>query len=247
MLSSLLIFGADLYAQEQHQPSLSLKQRVDRGLSRSDLQAFLEASKALPKEAYELNLAVHAAGSSKDPFWIPYLKPLDKKRERNGENIGRAAQLALAKLGEAEQLQEITCEADFGSPSMRDHVVRWDLPYLKGWFSIHLLTRWLDESYKEDDILHDRPGDQVFDTAHGLAVVGLSNLLPDAPIRKPAPGWSSDVDYAPIRQAWREWIEQNEESLRKLSPTGEGLDISRPTCKIVLAHDRHIDRSRLTK
>lgn len=47
-----LVFSVGLLSQEQQQPSLSLRKRVDRGLSRSDLQAFLEASKALPKEAY---------------------------------------------------------------------------------------------------------------------------------------------------------------------------------------------------
>ena len=52
-----------------------------------------------------------------------------------------------------------------------------------------------------------------------------------------------EENLAPQRRAWHEWIHKNEESLRKLTPTNNGIDESEATCKRVLAHDRHFDRS----
>jgi hypothetical protein len=40
--------------------------------------------------------------------------------------------------------------------------------------------------------------------------------------------WRDDKKLAPVRQSWREWIHQNEDTR---------------TCKGVLARDRHFDRS----
>jgi hypothetical protein len=166
-------------------------------------------------------------------------------------DLAPLAQLALAKLGETQQLEEIACEANFGSASMRDDVATHDLPYLKGWFSISLLSNWLNETYKADDLLRDKPGgDEVFLSPPELALKTLSKLLPDAPIPEPSPLWvqtRNQEKLAPLRQAWRDWISQNEESLRKLAPSGDGVDSSRPACKRVLAQDRIFNRSRLTK
>jgi hypothetical protein len=50
---------------------------------------------------------------------------------------------------------------------------------------------------------------------------------------------------AAVRQAWRDWIHQNEEILRKLTPTDEGIDQSEATCKHVLANDQNFERSTL--
>lgn len=227
-----------------------MRELHERGIQRSDLQEFLRATQSSSQVLYFVDVILQA-GKTNDPFWIPHLKPLLKKKKIGTDDISGAARLALAKLGETTQLQEIGCEADFGSPSMRSDAVRSDLPYLKGWFSINLLAGWLDEAYKESNILRDKPGgDEVYFGPPELALHALPELLPDVAIRKAGPLWlqvRKQEVLAPIRQAWREWINQNKESLRKQSPTGEGLDVTRSTCKIVLAHDRHIDRSRLTQ
>lgn len=236
------------------QPPLSLKARTERGLQRSDLQAFLDASKAEPTETTDVGLAIIAAGNTNDTFWIPYIEPFLKyahNRFREVAALAGAAQLALAKLGEPAQLQEIACEANFGSPSIQYNIVTHKLKYVQGWFSIEILAGWLDENHKFQALFVDRPSDMLFTRPQDVALNVLPEIVPNPPPFSSEPhlvDWISgndDEKLAPVRQAWREWINKNEESLRKLTPLGDGLDLSRSTCKRVLAHDRHFDRSNL--
>ncbi len=48
---------------------------------------------------------------------------------------------------------------------------------------------------------------------------------------------------APQRKAWREWIQQNRDSLQKQEPKGEGAEASEKICKPVLKKDRAFDWS----
>jgi hypothetical protein len=243
----LMILVARVYPQAP----LSLEYLDDRGLQRTDLPSFLDASKKIPGSSVEVGAAIIAAGKTNDPFWIAYVKPFLKyARDRNSNLSALAgdAQLALARLGEREQLQEIGCEANFGSSSIQYDAVKKKLKYVQGWFSISILAKWMDENTKQPQILLDRPGDEIFPRPQDLALIVLPEILPDASLAAPPPlsiQMRNEEKLAPLRQAWREWLKKNEESLRKLTPLGEGLDLSRSACKLVLAHDRHFDRSNL--
>jgi hypothetical protein len=240
-------------AQVPQEPP-SLNYRAERGLQRSDLQAFLDASKRLPEGATDVGFAISAAGRTNDPFWVPYLKPFlkySRNRYRELAALADAAQLALARLGEKEELQEIGCEANFGSPSIQYNIVTHKLKYIQGWFSIEILSGWLDENHKFQALFVDRPSDMLFTRPQDVALKVLPEIVPNPPPFSSEPHvdyWMSrhdDEKLAPVRQAWREWINKNEESLRKLTPVGDGLDLSRPTCKRVLAHYQRFDRSNL--
>jgi hypothetical protein len=233
------------------QPPLSLKARTERGLQRSDLQAFLDASKAEPTETTDVGLAIIAAGNTNDTFWIPYIEPFLKyahNRFREVAALAGAAQLALAKLGEPAQLQEIACEANFGSASIRYVAITQKLKYVQGWFAVSILANWIEDNPKRNQLLLDRPSDEIFWRPQEVAFKILPDVVPNPPNSAPPESWMETRDeekLAPLRQAWREWINKNEESLHKLTPVGDGLDLSRSTCKHVLAHDQHFDRSNL--
>jgi hypothetical protein len=242
----LLNFAVCTSAQELSAPAL-LKEKVSRGLQRSDVQTFRDAAKTGENGAYEVDLAILAAGKTGDSFWVSDLKPFLKYARNKNQNLAElapAAQLALAKLGEKEQLQEILCEADFGSASIQNHAIT-KLKYVDGWFSIKILLDLLEERPKYKELLRDSPGDEVF-VPQGYALEVLPEIVPNPPMAAPPRFWMAVPEkLAPQRQAWREWIEKNRESLAKLSPTADGMEASEKVCKPILKKDQLIDRSQL--
>jgi hypothetical protein len=245
----ILLSSLSLAIAQEQDKGFKLRKITERELQRSDLPTFEEAVHT--GDPY-LATVILQAGKTGDRFWVPYLMPIVKKEHQIGmNNDAGSAQLALAKLGEKEQLQEIACEANFGSPSIQDNVVTHKLKYVQGWFSIGILAGWTEENHKFEGLLVDRASDMLFTRPQDVALKVLPEIVPNPPPFSSEPHvdyWMSrhdDEKLAPVRQAWREWISKNEESLRKLTPLADGLDISRSTCKRVLAHDRHFDRSNL--
>lgn len=239
----LIVSSHGLHSQELNQPSLSLKERVDRGLSRSDLQAFLDASKNLPKEAYEFGLAIIAAGNSNDPFWIPYLKPFARKEKISGANIGRVTQLALSRLDEEGALQEIACELNYGTPLMRYDAVTKKLRYVRGWFSIRMMVELMNDDTDHQPLLKTYQVDVVYGSPRFESLFVLPDVVPNPPnYPLPQPDESSP-EVRKLRQAWTQWIRENQDTLQKLPPSGNGVEASEKVCKRVLKEDRGFDRS----
>jgi hypothetical protein len=244
----ILLISVPIAFAQQQDKDFKLRKITEREIQRSDLTTFEEAVHT--GDPY-LATVILQAGKTGDRFWVPYLTPILKKEHNariNSDDAG-SAQLALAKLGEREQLQEIGCEANFGSSSIQSNAIGQKLKYVQGWFSIGILAGWIEENRKQSQLLLDRPGDQISASPQKLALVMLPEIVPDPPpLAAPSPlslQKQNEEELAPLRQAWREWIKKNEESLRKLPPPVAGLDLSRSACKHVLAHDRHVDRSKL--
>jgi len=225
---------------------LSLQVRVERGLQRSDLNSFQDAQKYLPVSGYEITIAILAAGKTGDTFWVPYLKPFLKyahKKNSNLSDLAGAAQLALAKLGEPEQLQEIACEAEYGYASLQSSAVR-KLKYVGGWFSLNLFERWLDEPHSIVPLLNEPRGDAIYLGHREYALTELPRIAPNPAAEAPLPFYLQTLaqeKLEPYRQSWREWFSTNGPSLRNLSPTGQGVDFTAATCKKVLVHDRYFE------
>lgn len=245
----ILLSSLPLAIAQEEDKGFKLRKITERELQRSDLPTFEEAVHT--GDPY-LAAVILQAGKTGDRFWVPYLMPILKKEHHIGmNNDAGSAQLALAKLGEKEELQEIACEANFGSPSIQYNVVTHKLKYVQGWFSISILVGWMEENHKFEGLLVDRASDMLFTRPQDIAVKVLPDIVPNPPPFSSEPhlvDWMSgndDEKLAPVRKAWRDWIKKNEESLRKLTPVGDGLGLSRSTCKHVLAHDRHFDRSNL--
>lgn len=237
-LCLLLLNCAVCAAQELSAPAL-LKERVSRGLQRSDVQTFRDAAKTGGNGASEVGLAILAAGKTGDPFWVSDLKPFLKYARNKNPNLAElapAAQLALAKLGEKEQLEEILCEADFGSASIQYDAIREKLTYVGGWFSIRALYALLDDTRTYKRLLQDAQSDdmRLYPIPGDHALDMLPKIVPNPPnYPLPTPN-DSAPEVKKLRQSWREWIQQNQSSLQKLLPTGEGVEASEKVCKPIL-------------
>jgi hypothetical protein len=158
--------------------------------------------------------------------------------------LAGAAQLALAKLGQKEQLQEIGCEPNSGSSSIQSDAIGRKLKYVQGWFSIQILADWINENTKPNQLLLDMPGDQIFVSPREGALEMLPEIVPNLPFSAPSPLWlqtRNEEELKSLRQLWGDWIDTNRESLSKLPPAGESLDLSRAACKRVLARDQHLN------
>ena len=186
----VVLAGAGLAFGQAPDQTLSLKARVERGLQRSDLDSFQNAEKTLPASGYDLQMVILAAGKTGDAFWVPYLKPFlrySRNKNSNLSQLAGAAQLALAKLGEKEQLQEIACEAEYGYASLQNSVVEHKLKYVGGWFSLNLLGRWLDERHSIVPLLNEPRGDVIYPSHREYSLTELPRIAPNPPAEAPVP------------------------------------------------------------
>jgi hypothetical protein len=85
---------------------------------------------------------VEAAGSSGDKSFIPFLEDVLQARKLDHQNWDRV-QMALAKLGEREQQQQIVCIFYRGDACEAQNAGIRQLPYIGGWFSIRLYVELL--------------------------------------------------------------------------------------------------------
>jgi len=102
--------------------------------------------------------AIAAAGNSKDPQYIPYLKKINKwdhsqSAARNEISL-EFVQMALTKLGVERDLFEIQCEIQpIATKYVRLHAIEHKLPYIGGWFAIHLATGMLPDNEQNKENL----------------------------------------------------------------------------------------------
>ena len=181
-------------------------------------------------------VAILEAGSSGNASYVPQLLGL---RHNPGKNVSLAeVQLALAKLGQREELQEILCEALFGSASVQYDAITDKLKYVGGWFSIETVSSVLNNP--------DYRAGQT-DAAGTFAPLGWY-ALKMLPVVIPNPPEIPGGDMVPgspgnlsVQRAWKEWIEAHRVSLGTIEPSGAGLETSSRVCRKVLKHDRTFD------
>jgi hypothetical protein len=179
-------------------------------------------------------VAVLEAGDSGNRSFVPQLLSL---RQKPGKNVSFAqVQLALAKLGEDEELHEIRCEALFGSPSIQYYAVSDKLKYVGGWFSISTITAVLDNG----DYRGGRDGAGLFAPPGWYALKTLPAIVPNAPEFSGNKVPFSEENRK-LQRDWKEWIEAHKESLAGMKPTGAGLETSIQSCRKILKHDRTFD------
>lgn len=239
----LLLLPASLAFGQEPQAPRSLKEAVNTGIQRSDLQDILQAENADDTYVFA---AILGAGKTGDTFWVPYLRQLLKaKHKYYGDSYMFVTQLALAKLGEKDQLQEILCELDFGTNHITYNAIHSKLKYVGGWFSIRAMSDFLREGVKYQPLLKAGLTDFVQGPPNIEVLFELSNVVPNPPdFGTPSP-FEKSAENVRIRTAWRDWIEQNHDTLQKLEPTGVGVEASEKTCKPLLKNDRAFDRSLL--
>jgi hypothetical protein len=182
------------------------------------------------------SVAILEAGKTGDLSFIPQLLAYRKKSGKRKDFPEIAVQLALAKLGQLTELQQVRCELLFGSPSVRYDAVG-KLEYLGGWFSLEAVTHVLDNP----EYRFGGDGRGAFAPPGWYAATKLSTIVPNPPpIESGALVPTSARDMERQRQ-WKEWIESHQDSLSKIPPTGNGVETSPKICKNVLKHDRSFD------
>jgi hypothetical protein len=242
-LTALLLLPATLAFGQEPQAPRSLEEAISKGIQRSDLQNILQTAKV---DGNYLDDAILGAGKTNDTFWVPYLRPFLKDRHKADLDFRiLTAQMALAKLGEKDQLQEILCELDFGTNHIGYDAIHRKLKYVGGWFSIRAMSDLLVEGVKYRPLLKARLTDFVQGPPSLEVLFELPNIVHNPPSLGTPPPDDKMPETIRIRQAWREWIEQNRDTLQKLEPTGDGVEASEKVCEPVLKKDRAFDRSQL--
>ena len=170
--------------------------------------------------------AIIEAGKSGNRLFVPPLRDaisVDKRTDLAG-----AVRVALAKLGERDQLQEVWCRAITDDPKHGLYPSTDELETVGGWFAIQglekLLTpgslvRWHRASEK------DRNNDALSDPLPVAALKALPKVIPNPPKQFPEKEWNGQV------KNWRDWVAAHNDDLRKLEPTGEGVDFSDKACR----------------
>jgi len=147
-----------------------------------------------------------------------------------------AAQIALAKLGEKKQQQQVACELAYGN--LPEQSLAFDkAAYIGGWFAINHLAAFLPDSEYNSNRYLPEPGaphgDGPIGTRQQVAVRTLDAMfLPGAP----RPATEHPILASPRRsKEWLHYIDTHREGLTKLVPTGDGASDSEDYCENYLA------------
>jgi hypothetical protein len=196
------------------------------------------------------------AGASGDRTLVPYLRtllvdPQTKhlnlllREDRLEQEISDKAERALAKLGETDQLQKVYCAAWSERPRRMLEAID-NLKYIGGWAGIRGLQQMLDaderykagfQKYHQERLYHDSL--LLREPPSNQALLGLPKIVPNPPdMDLPAPDpqlYNGDRqqyyrDAQKLSVVWKQWIADHQDSLSKLEPTADDIDISESTC-----------------
>jgi hypothetical protein len=155
-------------------------------------------------------------------------RDIQSVKELYGDGEFSMLQITLAREGEPEQLQQLACEADYGSRDVQYNAIE-KLRSVSGWFSIKLLSDLA--GYSAEETSQPRSVDAV--EVHALEA--LFFLPPNSPF--PESYRFRTEDYSKNLMAWKEWFDKNHESLKNMPPTGEGIMESAEVCQRALKDD----------
>ena len=178
--------------------------------------------------------AIEEAGRSGDRSLIPYLQRMLMDSRLGGSKDDRAptVRVALAKLGDINQQQQLWCEANREDPRHGVHPKLEPFRKVGGWFGIHALEILLSpegQVHFERAVRRENATDLLRIPPRFMALELLPQMVSDPPIRYT----HADFDLATERQTqtWRAWIAAHRERLMTLEPTGAGVDFSDKACK----------------
>jgi len=169
-------------------------------------------------------------------YWelIPALKKrLSDPESFDEEEEKTAIKMALAKLGDREQQQELLCKLYWSRPSESQTVALDQTPYVGGWYAIRIYRDLLTPAaaaWFAKAKLRFPEGDIALAEPRWWALSSFPRVAP-----YPLP---TGIDYGfnlaqmpDYSQKWSAWIQQNQKRLKKLQPTGAGVDFSGRSCK----------------
>lgn len=156
-----------------------------------------------PKQVLEI-------GDKRDTKKIQYLKRLKARKEKHKNSPASNAQMALAKMGEKKEMDEIVAEAKSAEPDVQSEAIE-KLRYVGNKPAVRELRSLLSSSaknrrkeWKGADGKVQR-GHVIFEAPRHQAVRALQGLFPDGPKQKEK--FITDDDVT----AWKEWLNKNRE------------------------------------
>ena len=172
--------------------------------------------------------AIAEAGKSGNPAYVPYLRNELRDRRDEGTSMSPAEQagLALAKLGQQDQLRKLWCNMVTERPAPMG-----ELAYVGGWYSVRILRMFLNGAL---ELQSERPSvetdnDVVYPSLSEQAVRTLASLFPGGPT-KPSSQSPLPSTTATEAQEWKAWISNHENELKSMEPNGENVDLSQTAC-----------------
>ena len=181
--------------------------------------------------------AIQQAGQSGNQFFVPYLKERLSARPTKGEGFKHhwPEELALAKLGQVQQLQEFWCSAIADNPKRGLSPSVEQLEWIGGWFATQALQKFLTP----EGLIHwHKPTRQEKESdTSGLpvqvqAMITLSKVVPNPPVPPtPIEAIRAQTQSPKYVKIWQDWIAAHTDELSRLQPTGEGVEFSPKACK----------------
>jgi hypothetical protein len=173
--------------------------------------------------------AVREMGQSGDAQAVPILLRLFHDPEYR---VKRDVRLALAKLGERDAVQYFACRSLTGSVRQINDLIRGSLDYIGGDFSIEIYRQLLDsdQRFLPDMERTDRNSDALLTFPSSVALVRLSELIPDVGIPNPSPLAVQAGKDGEFKKRWATWIGDHEEQLGKIAPTAEEIVFDSSYC-----------------
>ena len=159
------------------------------------------------------------AGKTGDIGYVPHLRALLASKP-DDPGVVFDTRMALAKLGEHDQLQEFLCETNSKNVRVELNAINKALPYIGGWYAVSRLRELLQNTPKNRQTLG--ANDEVFASLSKNAVVALEELFPDGPKRNPALNHALSQDFSDV-EAWAKWIDDRQDQLQRLPPAGTYL------------------------
>lgn len=153
---------------------------------------------------------IRELGDKKDAANIPYLKRVKARGEKRTNSAAVNAQMALAKLGEKREMDEIVLETKSLDPAVQEYAID-KLAYVANKSAVRALIDLLDDKSKhrrkvwESKDGRKRVSDVIHEPASHQAMRVLIKIVPDGPkFKNPVPT-KDDVT------AWKDWWKKNKD------------------------------------
>ena len=173
--------------------------------------------------------AIAEAGGSGNRLFVPYLREAMKLDSKTVDTAG-PARVALARLGETDQLQEEWCRAISGDPKIGFHAPIAELGIVGGWFALQGLQVFLTPEGAEIPFKaaprQKRVSHVMVDSPTYYALETLPAVVPNPPVQ-----FNSGRQIGQQAKIWQDWIAAHKDELSKLQPTGQGVDFSPNACR----------------
>jgi hypothetical protein len=157
-----------------------------------------------------------AAGKTGDRRYVIHLHALLASKPEDPEVVFDS-KIALAKLGERDELQEILCATNSKDVRVQLDAIKKALPYIGGWYAVSRLRDLLQNTPQNRHTLGANV--EVFASLSKDAVLALEELFPDGPKRDPALNHWLSQDFSDV-EAWAKWIDAHRNQLKQLPPAG---------------------------